>query len=97
VKVIATNFYGDSPFVISEGGMIFTIPDAPVGLENDAAITTSSVIKIKWSAGTSDGGSQVLDYSVVYDQGKGVWTQLAFGLTDQFYVTTVSLTADTVY
>jgi len=43
------------------------VPDAPTGLENDAATTTDTLIKIMWQDGQSDGGTPVISYSVFYD------------------------------
>jgi hypothetical protein len=67
VTVVATNMYGDSPRAFSEAGVVLSSPDAPIRLENDNSVTTVSVIKINWSDGVSDGGSQILDYNVAYD------------------------------
>ena len=56
MKVIATNAYGDS--LISEPGSndgIELVPDAPINLQNNPAITSDSVIGISWSDGPSDG------------------------------------------
>lgn len=43
------------------------MPDAPISLTNDAMTTSDTVIRITWMAGSSDGGSTVLDYTVYYD------------------------------
>lgn len=74
VKVVAENFYGDSPYS-DEGnnGLIKLIPDAPLNLYNDPTVTDATMIRITWTEGLSDGGMPVLDYDVYYDQGTGVW------------------------
>lgn len=43
------------------------VPDAPVSLLNDPLITTKSVIGFTWSGGSSDGGTNVIDYRVSWD------------------------------
>lgn len=55
------------------------------------------MIQITWEEGVSNGGSPVLDYTLFYDQGKGSWVQLVQGVTDLFYQTGITLTADSVY
>lgn len=44
--------------------MILTIPDPPTDLSNDASITSSSQIGLTWSP-SSDGGTAIIDYSVL--------------------------------
>jgi hypothetical protein len=69
VKLIASNQYGHSD--LSQRGqmqaVVQDVPDAPTGLENDAATTTDTLIKIMWQDGQSDGGTPVISYSVFYD------------------------------
>jgi hypothetical protein len=83
VRVIATNAYGDSG--LSEAGtsdgMEF-VPDAPITLQNNPAITSDSVIGISWTDGASDGDSVVIDYKISYDQSTGNYVTLVDGLTD---------------
>ncbi len=68
VKVISVNIYGDSVLsTVGNGAVIQYVPDAPVSLLNDPTTTTDTIIKITWSDGASDGGSSVLDYTVMYD------------------------------
>lgn len=77
VKVISTNVYGDSPFSsVGSGAVIQYVPDAPVSLTNDPTVTTDTRVRFTWSAGASDGGTQVIDYAVYYDQGIGTYTLL---------------------
>jgi hypothetical protein len=63
IKLTATNDYGVSP--MSEyggGGIIESIPDAPILLENVLSITLDDRIGLVWSDGLTNGGSQVIDY-----------------------------------
>ena len=73
------------------------MPDAPVSLTNDPTVTTDTQIRFTWSAGASDGGNAVIDYAVYYDQGSDSFVLLDGAVTDQFYLTTVTLTAGTTY
>jgi hypothetical protein len=52
------------------------VPDAPVNLQNDAAVTDASKIKFTWSQGASNGGVPVIDYDVYYDQATGSYVLL---------------------
>ena len=57
-KIIASNYYGDSPISDSgNGGLIELVPDAPVSLLNNPNVTNASVIGLSWLPGSSDGGS----------------------------------------
>jgi hypothetical protein len=68
VKIIAENFYGDSPYsVAGNDGLVKLVPDAPITLTNDAVITSDLLIKFNWVEGTSNGGDTVLDFDIYYD------------------------------
>lgn len=70
--VIATNIYGSSPpSEKGNGGVIVLIPDAPILLADDIAVTSRTVIKFSWSPALSDGGSSILDYTITYDESVG--------------------------
>ncbi len=73
------------------------MPDAPVSLANDPATTTDTVIRFTYSEGASNGGTAVTSFTIFYDQGSNTFLQLALGVTDLFYQTTVSLTAGKIY
>jgi len=67
-KIIATNTYGSSPASPSgNGGVVVFVPDAPINLSDNTAITSSSVIGFTWSPGSSDGGTAIIDYTITYD------------------------------
>jgi len=68
VRVIASNFYGDSEYSPSGNGAIMIIvPDAPILLMNNLDVTNRQRIGFSWIDGYSNGGSPVLDYRVSYD------------------------------
>lgn len=67
-KVSATNTYGTSTYSLSgNGAVIVTVPDAPVSIQNNEAVTTVNKIGITWSEGYSDGGLSVKDYRISWD------------------------------
>lgn len=67
-KVVAINYYGASQSSVeANGAIIVTVPDAPVGLQNDLLITTAYKIGFTWQDGPSKGGAPILDYRVSYD------------------------------
>lgn len=64
-NVIAVNAYGNS--VVSpdgNGATIITTPDSPITLVELIAQRTTSTLGLSWSDGSSDGGSEVIDYRV---------------------------------
>lgn len=66
--VIAYNAYGYSQASpIGNGGITVFVPDAPVSLTNNGLITNKSVIGFTWSDGSSNGGTDVIDYRVSWD------------------------------
>ena len=73
------------------------IPDAPVSLLNNAAVTTHLVIGFTWSSGASNGGSPVIDYRISYDQATSTWIPLATGITTLSFTTTNPLVEGTTY
>ena len=68
-KIISTNIYGDSVLYSDpgNGALIQLVPDAPVALTNDPLTTIDTLIRFTWSQGASNGGANVLEYSVYYD------------------------------
>ena len=68
VKLIATNYYGDSPYSVEGNGAVMIItPDPPIELSNDQTVSNRFRIGFIWTEGYSDGGTTVLDYRVSYD------------------------------
>ena len=62
-KIIAINFYGESPFSYAGNtGLIKLIPDAPVNLVNDPSTTDDIKIRFTYEDGASDGGDAVIDF-----------------------------------
>jgi hypothetical protein len=67
-NVVASNLYGDSDVSMDgNGALIALVPDAPVNLVNDAAVTSASVIGITWAEGSANNGAPVIDYRIWYD------------------------------
>lgn len=63
-KVTATNLYGTSPeSAVGSGTFIYLVPDAPILLESNTAVTAATVIGLSWSPG-ANGNSAIVDYAV---------------------------------
>jgi len=68
--VISTNAYGSSEASdAGNGGVIVLVPDAPISLADNIAVTSRSVISFSWTPGASNGGTQILDYTILFDGG----------------------------
>ena len=66
--VTAVNSYGES--VTSEtggSGKILRVPDVPINFANVPTITTGTQIGLTWQLGPEQGGTPVLDYTIIYD------------------------------
>jgi hypothetical protein len=96
VIITANNLYGASlESVPGDGAAIVFLPEAPLNLANNAAITSAVQIGLTWSEGISDGGKEVEDYRIWYDSGTNTYTELVT-VTDTFY-TAESLTPGNTY
>jgi hypothetical protein len=96
VKVQAINSYGSS--MESEpgnGARLETFPNPPINLQENVALRTSDTLGIMWDE-DFDGGTAVIDYTVQYDQGLGVFTTIATGVTERAYTIT-GLTISNTY
>ena len=60
-------------------------------------MTSATQIGISWSEGTSNGGAEVIDFTILYDQSTGTWVELASGVTETEYTTSVTLTQGQTY
>jgi len=69
--VSAYNIYGWSTTSLptTTGAIILTVPDAPLTLVNDLAVTFGTTIGLKWTPGASEGGTPVTNYTLWSDQG----------------------------
>lgn len=96
VKVSATNAYGTSDFsTVGNGGIIITSPDPPVSLSNVPTVTNALQIGLSWQAAAFDGGTNLLDYRLTYDQGADVYSVLATGIVATSYTVTGLVTGNT--
>lgn len=77
--------------------MIQYVPDAPNTLTNVPEVTDASKIKFTWVDGTSDGGTPVIDYKILYALEGDAFTELETGVLTQSYTTSVSLIAGENY
>ena len=96
-SVTAHNAYGVSETShIGSGVIILTIPDSPLEFVEDPIVRTKSTIGLTWQKGVKNGGTDVIDYRINYDQGTGEFTDLVSAVTDSSYVAT-GLTAGLEY
>lgn len=78
--VTAINNIGSSATSSSgNGANIYTIPDAPLNVQNVPAITSATQIGLTWTQGTSNGGTPVIDYKISVAQGTGTYSTLETG------------------
>ena len=68
IKVSALNLYGASQYSTVGGlALIQLVPDAPVSLQDEPTVTSATQIGISWSEGASNGGAEVIDFTILYD------------------------------
>lgn len=73
------------------------VPDAPINLANNLGVTNRYTIGFTWDNGFSNGGSEVLDYRVSYDQSNGIWVVVKEVTTLLEYVTDMYLVEGRTY
>lgn len=97
-KVIAINLKGESfESDVGSGGIILRIPDKPINVQDDPAVTNSVQIGLTWDDGANNGGSAVIDYRVLSNGGAGItFTTLETNILAREYTAT-SLTTGTTY
>ena len=67
-KLVAINYYGESSESIAgNGAIVLLVPDAPILLQDNTAVTTAYVIGFTWQDSFSTGGSPIIDYKITYD------------------------------
>ena len=79
-KISAVNSIGEG--ILSDPYLVVaaTQPDAPTTLTRNNQLTSRSVISFTWSDGISNGGSEIIDYRVSYDQSFGSYIKIGFNL-----------------
>ena len=66
-KVRAENSIGKSADSAAYSVVGATVPDPPTSFSRNDALTTTTQVAFSWSAPVDDGGSTILDYSVLID------------------------------
>jgi large repetitive protein len=64
---------------------MLTTPDAPINFANDPDITDSTQIGLTWEPSPSDGGSEVLDYTLMWDRAIDSYEIYDIGITSTSY------------
>jgi len=95
IKVIAENQFGESDLSDPGNGAVMqTVPDAPVNLKNVPEITDVSKIGLTWENGVSNGGADIIDYTIYYTKDtQADFTELDKGILTNQYTTKVTLVA----
>lgn len=72
---------------VSESVTILHIiePDAPISLSENTADRSATTLGLTWSAGSSNGGSVVIDYRVSMAEQGNSYSVVATGLTSTSY------------
>jgi hypothetical protein len=96
-RVTATNIKGDS-VLGAEGNsaVILTVPDAPTSLQNVPTLLTSDQVGLLWYEGTENGGSEVINYNILYGEATGTYNSEIGGVQTTSY-TVSGLTTGTQY
>jgi hypothetical protein len=96
-KLLATNLYGSSTVSNSgNGALVVVVPDAPITLTKNTALSSESVITFSWTQAAFDGGETVIDYRIIYDQAEGWYINLDT-TTETSYSTTIELSKGSTY
>jgi len=96
IKVRANNIVGSSEYLLGNGAILVTIPDAPLNLADVPAITSMSQVGLAWTDGLEDGGSPVIDYRVFKSiSGADAFDVANSGITTQSYTVTGMVTGTT--
>jgi hypothetical protein len=59
------------------------VPDPPMNLLNNPLVTLDDRIGLIWNDGLSNGGQQIIDYEIYFDQSTGVFIQLEDSITQR--------------
>jgi len=78
-------------------GKMVQVPDKPVNLVNNPAVTSSHNISFSWSAAPTNVGEVVIDYQIFYEQATDVWQPLAVNYLQTYYTTATGLNAGKTY
>jgi len=52
---------------VGNGAIILTTPDSPVNIIENVITRSATSITITWNYGSSNGGSAIIDFRVIYD------------------------------
>lgn len=83
-------------FVVTISKPAVTAPSVPQSVS--AGTTTTSSVKLSWSAPSSNGGSAITDYTIQYKKStSGTWTTFSDGTSTTVSATVTGLSANTAY
>lgn len=98
-KLTAFNIYGVSDLSDAGNGAVLMIaPEAPHSLSENFSVKSATSIGISWVKATEEGGSPVIDYTLMYhDQFTSTFTMLQQGITTPSYSANGLTTGITYY
>jgi len=67
---------------------VIVVPNPPTNLARDVLTSTPTAIGLTWSDGASNGGSPIIDYQILFDQGTNNFTITSAGITTRAFVRT---------
>jgi hypothetical protein len=63
--IIATNSFGSSVMSLAgNGGVLITLPDAPIQLAENVSLRSATSISLTWDEGINSGGDAIIDYRI---------------------------------
>lgn len=74
------------------------VPNAPINLSNNPSVTSATKVGLTWNAGTNNGGTAIIDYTINYSTtSNGIFDLLVSNLTTTSYATTIPLIKGATY
>ena len=95
VRVAASNAVGRSDYLTGSFTTLAALPTAPQGLVSDSVSIND--LKLKWQLPASNGGSNILDYSIQYSTDGNTWKILEHSASNVLSFDVSKLKAATKY
>ena len=92
VVVIASNLVGSTKSEPSDGELMTTYPDPP----NNFLVDPKTML-FTWDRGDFDGGTPVINYRILWDQGNSTTAMLQDGISGYFCIAQIKTEPSTVY
>ena len=83
-----TSYWQSALILYGGSNTASTVPDAPINVANNAASTSATQIGLTWSPGRTNGGSEIIDYTILKLNATGSFVYLVSGVTSTLYTAT---------